>query len=73
MCCAACLRALLGLMIVGARSAADNTTARVLPVLDWFGYGYLALKLIVALAVILVDRMWKKLPPAHAAVYRAPV
>jgi hypothetical protein len=26
----------------------------------------------VALVLIVVDRMWKKLPPDHPAVYQAP-
>jgi membrane protease YdiL (CAAX protease family) len=60
------------ILVAGVIHAADNTTARVLPLLDWFGVGYLVLKVIVALAIILVDRMWKKLPPDHPAVYRSP-
>jgi len=60
------------ILVAGVIHAADNTTARVLPVLDWFGYGYLVLKAIVALVIILVDRMWKKLPPDHPAIYRSP-
>jgi membrane protease YdiL (CAAX protease family) len=60
------------ILVAGVIHAADNTTARVLPILDWFGYGYLVLKVVVALVIILVDRMWKKLPPDHPAVYRSP-
>jgi uncharacterized protein len=60
------------ILVAGVIHAADNTTLRVLPILDWFGYGYLVLKVVVALVVILVDRMWKKLPPDHPAVYRSP-
>lgn len=60
------------ILVAGVIHAADNTTARVLPVLDWFGYGYLVLKVVVALALILADRMWKKLPSDHPAVCRSP-
>jgi hypothetical protein len=28
--------------------------------------------LVTALVMILVDRMWEKLPPDHPAVYRSP-
>jgi hypothetical protein len=58
--------------VAGVIHAVDNTTATVLPVLDWFGYGYLVLKVMVTLVIILVARTWKKLPPDHPAVYRSP-
>jgi membrane protease YdiL (CAAX protease family) len=60
------------ILVAGVIHAADNTTATVLPILDWFGYGYLVLKVIVTLVIILVARMWKKLPPDHPAVYKSP-
>ncbi len=60
------------ILVAGVIHAAGNTTARALPVMDWFGYGYLVLNLLVALAIILACRMWKKLPADHPAVYRSP-
>ncbi len=60
------------ILVAGVIHAADNTTLRVLPILDWFGYGFLVLKGVVALVVILVDQMWKKLPSGHPAVYGSP-
>lgn len=33
---------------------------------------YLVLKLAAALAIILIDRMWKRLPSDHPAVYQEP-
>jgi membrane protease YdiL (CAAX protease family) len=60
------------ILVAGVIHAAGNTTARALPVMDWFGYGYLVLNVVVALVIILVDRMWKKLPSDHPAVYRSP-
>ena len=36
-------------------------------------FSYDAVLSIAALVVILVDRMWQRLPSAHPAVYREPV
>ena len=60
------------ILVAGIIHAAGNTTARVLPIMDWFGYGYLLLRVAVAILIILADQMWKKLPADHPAVYSAP-
>ena len=58
------------ILVAGTIHAAENTTARLFLIQDWTMY--LALKLAVALVIILADRMWKKLPSDHPAVYREP-
>jgi membrane protease YdiL (CAAX protease family) len=58
------------ILVAGIVHAAENTTARLLLVQDW--YVYLGLKMVVALVIILVDQMWKRLPSDHPAVYREP-
>jgi membrane protease YdiL (CAAX protease family) len=57
------------ILVAGIIHASDNTTARLLIIDDW--NGYLILKVIVAVVLILVDRMWKKLPQNDPAVYRS--
>ncbi|MFZ2095070.1 MAG: CPBP family intramembrane glutamic endopeptidase [Anaerolineales bacterium] len=56
------------ILVAGIVHAAENTTARILLISDW--NGYLLLKVIVVLMLILIDHMWKKLPPTHPAMYR---
>jgi membrane protease YdiL (CAAX protease family) len=56
------------ILVAGIIHAADNTTARMLIISDW--NEYLILKAIIALILILIDHMWKKLPPTHPAMYR---
>lgn len=56
------------ILVAGIIHAAENSTARLLLIQDW--YMYLALKAIIALMMVLADRMWKKLPPNHPAVHR---
>jgi membrane protease YdiL (CAAX protease family) len=56
------------ILVAGIIHAADNTTARMLIISDW--NEYLVLKAIIVLILILIDHMWKKLPPTHPAVYR---
>ncbi len=58
------------ILVAGIVHAAENTTARLLLIQDW--YMYLGLKMVVALVIIVVDQMWKKLPSDHPAVYREP-
>jgi len=58
------------ILVAGIIHAAENTNARIFLILDW--NAYLVLKAVVALVIILVDRMWKKLPSDHPAVYREP-
>jgi len=55
------------ILVAGIDHAAENSTLRLLLIQDWDMY--VVLKAVVALAVILVDRMWKKLPSDHPAVY----
>lgn len=58
------------ILVAGMLHAAENTNARVLLIQNW--YLYFILKAVVALVMILSDRMWKKLPPHHPAVYQEP-
>ena len=59
------------ILVAGIIHAAENTTVGLLLIQDW--YIYLVMKALLALTLILVDRMWKKLPPDHPAVYSEPV
>ncbi len=59
------------ILVAGIDHAAENSTISLLFIQDWTVY--LALKAILVLAIILVDRMWKKLPSDHPAVYKMPV
>jgi len=63
-----CNRAKGSILVAGVAHAAANTVQAFIPINDF-------LMLIVTLSVavlvlILVDRMWEKLPPDHLAVYR---
>jgi membrane protease YdiL (CAAX protease family) len=55
------------ILVAGIIHAAENASARLLLIQDW--NMYLVLKAVVALAIILADRMWKKLPSDRPAVY----
>jgi membrane protease YdiL (CAAX protease family) len=59
------------ILVAGIVHAAGNTSARLLLIQDWYIY-LLLLKAVAALVIILLDRMWKNLPPDHPAVYRSP-
>lgn len=59
------------ILVAGIIHASDNTSARLLLIQDWYIY-LLLLKAAVVLAIVLLDRMWKNLPPDHPAVYRSP-
>lgn len=59
------------ILVAGIVHAADNTSARLLLIQDWYIY-LLLLKAVAALVIVLLDRMWKNLPPDHPAVYRSP-
>jgi len=61
-----CNRAKGSILVAGIAHAALNTVQAFAP----FGNMLFLLLSVVALGVILVDRMWKKLPPDHPAVYR---
>ena len=63
-------RAKGSILVAGITHAAANTAFAFLPLLDYPVYN-LTLSVVV-LVMILADRMWKKLPPDHPAVYREP-
>jgi membrane protease YdiL (CAAX protease family) len=55
------------ILVAGVTHAALNTAQAFLPSDAW---GMIVVMLGIALVLILVDRMWKKLPSDHPAVYR---
>lgn len=55
------------ILVAGIAHAAANTTFAFFPNLDWAVYNWTVG--VAALVMIVVDRMWKKLPPDHPAVY----
>ena len=55
------------ILVAGIAHAAANTTFAFFPNLDWAVYNWIVGG--VALAMIVVDRMWRKLPFDHPAVY----
>jgi len=59
------------ILVAGIIHAAQNTYIKLL--LNWDSITYLVVMAVVALVLILVDRMWKKLPADHPAVYQAPL
>jgi membrane protease YdiL (CAAX protease family) len=60
-------RARGSILVTGILHAAGNSTARLLYGLDLSAY--VVLKALVALVVVLVGRMWKRLPLGQHAVY----
>jgi membrane protease YdiL (CAAX protease family) len=56
------------ILVAGVGHAAANTAFWLFPNLDWTIYNRTVA--IAALMIILVDRMWKKLPYNHSAVYQ---
>ena len=56
------------ILVAGIMHAAANTAFFFINNLD--GQTYLIVQLVVVLILILVERMWKKLPADHPAVYR---
>jgi uncharacterized protein len=58
------------ILVAGIDHAAENATVGLLLIQDW--NVYLVLKTILVWSIFLVDRMWKKLPPDHPAIYQAP-
>ena len=59
------------ILVAGIAHAAANTAIAFFPNLDWTVYILTAV--VAALVMIVVDRMWKKLPSDHPAVYQDPV
>jgi membrane protease YdiL (CAAX protease family) len=58
------------ILVAGITHAAANTAYAFFPNLDWTVFNWTVA--VAALALILVDRMWKKLPSDHPAVYQEP-
>jgi membrane protease YdiL (CAAX protease family) len=65
-----CNRGHGSILVAGITHAAANTVTAFIPLQDIRGL-YLTWTA-AALVMILVDRMWKKLPPDHPAVYKSP-
>jgi len=65
-----CNRAGGSILVAGIAHAATNTVQAFIPIQDMRSI-YLTLFIAVAV-LILVDRMWEKLPPDHPVVYRLP-
>jgi membrane protease YdiL (CAAX protease family) len=58
------------ILVAGIAHAAANTSYAFFPNLDWTVFN--ATVAVAALVLIVVDRMWKKLPSNHPAVYQKP-
>jgi hypothetical protein len=58
------------ILVAGIAHAAANTAFAFFPNLDWTVFTLTASA--AALVLVLVDRMWKKLPFDHPAVYQEP-
>ena len=56
------------ILVAGIAHAAANTAFAFFTNLDWAIYNWTAA--VAALVLIVLDRMWKKLPPDHPAVYQ---
>jgi uncharacterized protein len=65
-----CNRGHGSILVAGITHAAANTVVAFIPLQDI--RGPILTWMAAALALILVDRMWKKLPPDHPAVYKSP-
>jgi len=59
------------ILVAGIAHAAANTAFAFFPNLDWPVFNWTVAA--AALVMIVVDRMWKKLPSDHPAVYQDPV
>jgi uncharacterized protein len=59
------------ILTAGITHAAANTAFAFFPTLDWTVYTLTAAA--AALVMIVADRMWKRLPSGHPAVYRDPL
>jgi len=65
-----CNRAGGSILVAGMTHAAANTVQAFISMPDW--RVLLSVCLVIALATILVDKMWEKLPASHPAVYQIP-
>ena len=59
------------ILVAGIAHATANTIFWLFPNLDWAIYNWTVAA--AALVMILIDRMWEKLPSDHEAVYQEPV
>jgi len=58
------------ILVAGMAHAAANTAFAFLSVVDWFVLA--AVNFVVVVVLVLIDRMWRKLPSDHLAVYHEP-
>jgi hypothetical protein len=58
------------ILVAGIAHAVANTAFAFFPNLNWQVYDWTVA--FVALVLVVIDRMWKKLQPDHSAVYRSP-
>jgi uncharacterized protein len=65
-----CNRAGGSILVAGVTHAAANTVQAFIPMPDW--RVLLSVCLVTVLVMTLTDRMWKKLPSDHSAVYQTP-
>ena len=59
------------ILVAGIAHAAANTAFAFLPVADWFMLA--AVNYVTVFVLVMVDRMWQKLPADHPAVYQTPL
>jgi uncharacterized protein len=59
------------ILVAGFAHAAANTAFAFLPGVDWFVLA--AVNYVTVFVLVMVDRMWRKLPPDHPAVHREPL
>jgi membrane protease YdiL (CAAX protease family) len=55
------------IMVAGIAHAASNTAFAFLPNLDWYAFNITVS--VAALVMVIIDKMWKKLPQGNSAVY----
>lgn len=58
------------ILVAGIAHAASNTAFAFLPNLDWDVFNVVVF--VAAIALVLIDRMWKRLPAENPAVYSSP-
>lgn len=58
------------ILVAGVTHAVGNTVFEYMPRVDWTVHT--ALGYVFVLVIILMDQMWKKLPPTHPAVHHFP-
>jgi uncharacterized protein len=58
------------ILVAGIAHAAANTAFAFFPGTDWFMLA--AVNYVTAMVLVIIDRMWKKLPSQHPAAYQEP-